>query len=371
MRPPPRALRRVLIGPLWLPLGAGLAMVLAVVAVVAGLALPLSRKRRALRVALCGAVYLAIDIWLLAACTALWLRHPWPARRDSARWSQAHERLLMRALSTLLAAARRLLGFTVAVQEPPGPDLAVGRPLLVLARHGGPGDSFALVQLLLSRYHRRPAIVAKETLCWDPGLDVILSRLPSCFIRPGDGAAAARRLTELARGLRASDAILLFPEGGNWTPGRHSRTIDRLRRAGRRQAAAEAESNRNVLPPRAAGVLACLRGRADLGVAVVAHTGLEDLVSAADMWHAVPVHGRPMSIRWWYEQAGTLPETDDERREWLRLQWAIVDSWIDARRASRGEPVPLPADADPNVAEPAVPVVTVEQAEPFTRTAEI
>ncbi len=334
MRAPPTALRRTVIDPIWLPLGTAAALLLLAAAALAGLAAPLTRRRRLLRLALFGALYLLIDVSLVISCAALWLRYPLAKRRDHASWSRSHQKLLNRALSALVGAARPLLGFSVEVQEPPDQELIAGCPLLVLARHGGPGDSFALVHLLMSRYQRRPAIVLREELRWDPGLDVILGRLPCCFIRQGDGARMASRLTELARGLDSDDAILLFPEGGNWTPVRHRRAIARLIRAGRRQAAADAQSNRNVLPPRPSGVLACLAGRPDLGVAVVAHTGLEDLVTPAMVWRALPVTGRPMTVRWWYEPAGTVPDADDDRREWLRLQWALVDSWIDARKAA-------------------------------------
>jgi 1-acyl-sn-glycerol-3-phosphate acyltransferase len=338
MRPPPAWVRRAIIDPIWLMLGSTLALLCVAAAAIAILAAPLSRRRRPARLALFAALYLAIDVSLVGACAALSLRFPRPARRNPARWTKAHLQLLRLALTALVSAARPLLGFSVDVQEPPDRDLIAGRPLLVLARHGGPGDSFALVQLLMSRYQRCPAIVLKEALRWDPGLDVILGRLPSCFVRRGDGARMAVRLTELASSMHGDDAILLFPEGCNWTPRRHSRTIARLRRAGRRQAAADAASNPNVLPPRASGVLACMRARSDLDVAVVAHTGLEDLVSPATVWRALPVTGRPMTVRWWYEPAVTLPDSDDGRREWLRLHWTIVDSWIDARKAARSSP---------------------------------
>ena len=208
----------------------------------------------------------------------------------------------------------------------------------------------------MSRYRRRPAIVLKETLRWDPGLDILLGRLPSCFVRRGDSVRVVSRLAEIAAGMERHDAILLFPEGGNWTPGRHSRAIARLRRAGRRQAAADAASNRNVLPPQPAGMLSCLHGRPDLDVAVVAHTGLEDLVSPAQLWRALPLRDRPMVVRWWHEPAAGIPETEDGRREWLRLQWAIVDAWIDARKAAR--------DADPALRPAPVP-------EPLTGPAEL
>ncbi len=353
MRPPRRVIRRTILDPLWVPLGLTLSAAFLAVAAVAAVVSPLTRRRRVLRLALFGSLYFLLNVWLLLSCTALWVLHPRAARRDRDRWLRRHERALGRVLSVLVAAGRPLFGFTLEVQEPPDHDLIAGRPLLVLARHGGPGDSFALVHLLLSRYQRCPAIVLKETLRWDPGLDVILSRLPSCFLEAGDGPRMASRMTELARTMRPQDAILLFPEGGNWTPGRHRNAIARLRRAGRRQAAADAESNRNVLPPRPAGVLACLAGQPDLGVAVVAHTGLETLTSPAQVWQAIPVAGRPMTVRWWYVPAAALPDTDDERREWLRLQWAIVDAWIDARKASRGEPSHEQAAPEPvPVAQP-------------------
>ena len=347
MKPPPVLIRRTVIGPVWLPLGTVLALLFLAAAAVAALAAPFTRRRRLLRLALMGALYLALDVYLVIGCAALWLRSPLPSRRDAGRWSHAHQKLLTQVLSALVAAARPLLGFSVTVQEPPDRALIAGRPLLVLARHGGPGDSFALVHLLMTRYQRRPAIVLKETLRFDPGLDLVLGRLPSCFIRQGDGVRMAAKLTQLAATMDDNDAILLFPEGGNWTPLRHRHAIMRLRRAGRRQAAADAESNPNVLPPRPSGVLACLAGRPDLGVAIFAHTGLEDLVTPATMWAALPVTGRPMTVRWWYEPAGMVPRDADEQREWLRLQWAVVDSWIDVRKAERGQP------AEVTAAEPA------------------
>jgi len=322
------------IDPLWPAIAAVIALMFLLVAVVSALAAPLTRRRRPLRFALLGALYLMLDAFLVLCCAALWLRYPLPRRRDPVSWSRRHEALLRTSLAVLLAAARLLLGFRVEIQEPPDQERIAGQPLLVLARHGGPGDSFALVEMLMSRYGRRPAIVLTERLLWDPGLDVVLGRLPSCFVRSGRRDAIIARLTELAAGMDGNDAILMFPEGGNWTPRRHQRAIARLTGARRWRAAADAASNPNVLPPHPAGVLACLAGRGDLNVAVVAHTGLEDLVSAAAIWRAVPV-SEPMLVRWWYEPARALPRGAARRRDWLRLQWAIVDSWIDARKAAR------------------------------------
>jgi 1-acyl-sn-glycerol-3-phosphate acyltransferase len=351
--------RRAVLDPIWIPLAVGFAFLLLAVAAAGTLVAPLSRRRRLPRLSVFAALYLLVNASLVVYCAACWLRYPVARRRDQAHWSGLHVSLLGRVLALLVAAARPLLGFRVVLQEPPDHDLTTGRPLLLLARHGGPGDSFALVQLLLCRYRRRPAIVLKETLRWDPGLDIILGRLPSCFIRRGEGKAP-ERLAELARTMCADDAILLFPEGGNWTPGRHSRAIARLLHAGRRQAAADAAANRNVLPPQPTGMLACMAGRPDLSVAVVAHTGLEDLVTPALVWRALPVTASPMVVRWWFQPARSLPVSDDGRREWLRLQWALVDSWIDARKAARSG-LALPVEAATVVPETPLASTTADE----------
>ena len=338
MKLPPVIVRRMLIDPIWIPLALLLCLGFGVLAIVGVLISPLSRRRPLFRLAAFAVIYLLLDACLVVCCAGLWLRYPLAGRRDQAQWSATHHALLRRALRLLVSASRPLFGFELRLQEPPDAERIRGRPLLVLARHGGPGDSFALVDLLMSRYGKRPAIVLKETLRWDPGLDLLLGRLKTCFIRRGDRARSEARLSNLAKTLRADEVILLFPEGGNWTPSRHLGSIARLRRAGRHQDAAEAVGNPNVLPPSPAGILACLRGQADLDILVVAHTGLEDLVSPALIWRALPVSGHPMIVRWWREPGSHLPRGDDGRREWLRLQWAIVDAWIDSRKASAGSP---------------------------------
>jgi 1-acyl-sn-glycerol-3-phosphate acyltransferase len=335
MKPPHTLIRRLVVDPLWVPVAAGLAGLFLVVACVSVIVAPLAPRRRVARLALFGALYVLVDAFLLVCSACLWLAHPVPARRGE-RWVDAHAVLLRRALTLLVAAARPLFGFRVNVEELPAAESLAGRPALVLARHGGPGDSFAIVELLLSRLHRRPVIVLKDVLQWDPGLDVVLNRMAACFLPSrGAGRDLPGRIAATARGLGQHDAMLLFPEGGNWTPSRHRNALARLWARGRRAAAAKAAANRHVLPPQPAGVLACLGARPDLEVVVVAHTGLEDLVSAADVWRALPVTGHPMVMRWWQLPAADLPLDPETRADWLDVQWAVVDSWIDARKAAR------------------------------------
>lgn len=345
MRPPPAPVRRAVLDPLWPPLAAALTALLLLAAAVGALAWPVTTRRRVPRIALLAALYLAVDAGLVLACAGLWLRHPVASRRDERRWQAAHLGLLAATLRALRSAAATLLGFSITVEEPPDAAALAGAPLLVLARHAGPGDSFALVDLLLSRYGRRPRIVLKDTLQWDPGLDVLLGRLSACFLPGRAGAHGTDErpelMAELARSLRGDDAMLLFPEGGNWTPRRWRQAMRRLRRRGG-PAATDAARNPNVLPPRPAGVLACLAARPDASLVVVAHTGLDDLVSPLLVWRALPLHDRAMTVRWWHVPAGAVPAAPERQPQWLRVQWALVDSWIDARRAQSGLP-PLSA----------------------------
>jgi 1-acyl-sn-glycerol-3-phosphate acyltransferase len=361
---PPVPVRRAVLDPLWPLLAAVLAALFLLVAAVGALAWPIDRRVRAPRLALLAALYLFLNVSLLLGCGALWLRHPAAARRDE-RWERAHAGLLRWVLATLRSAATPLLGFEMQLEEPPAAAELTDRPILVLARHAGPGDSFTLVELLLSRYRRTPRIVLKESLQWDPGLDVVLNRLSAAFLPAhAAGEDLPGRLAALARGLHGDDAMLIFPEGRNWTPRRYLQALSRLRRQGLRrqgprrhvlrQAAADAAANPNVLPPRPAGVLACLAARPDLDVVVVAHTGLEDLVTPALVWQALPLWDRPMTVRWWYEAAQTIPAGPDDRYQWLRVQWSIVDSWIGARKAQHGEPAEqsVGPDVDPLLGAP-------------------
>ncbi|MGI8666449.1 MAG: hypothetical protein ACR2N4_10520, partial [Jatrophihabitans sp.] len=101
--------------------------------------------------------------------------------------------------------------------------------------------------------------------------------------------------------------------------------------AGRRQAARHARANRHVLPPRPGGTLARLAARPDADVLVVAHTGLDPLVSPALMWRALPVTGRPMTIGWWLIPAAEVPRAEAGRLDWLTDQWRRMDDWVAER----------------------------------------
>jgi 1-acyl-sn-glycerol-3-phosphate acyltransferase len=322
--------RRVLL-PAFVALLAAVLAVCTVVLVVALVLAPFTSRRRVLRLAALADSYLVMELLVLVTGTALWFWRT-ATRRSAGWWEAANFSILGRALAGVLAAAHRTVGFELMVdQKSTLPSPAEPAPLLVLCRHGGLGDSFAVANFLLNRQQRRVRIVLKGTLQWDPALDLLLNRLSACFIpsRSHDGNREADAIGDLARRLRPGDALLLFPEGRNWTPGRQRRAIRHLRSRGKVEAAKVAEHLSHVLPIRPAGVLSCLEARADLAVAVVAHTGLDKLVTIGAVWQALPLRV-PMRLRAWSYPSEMVPRDHDATMAWLTMEWAVVDEWIDA-----------------------------------------
>ena len=336
MRPPPRAVRRALVNPLLIAVALVLVAAFAVVAVVGALIAPWDQ--RLLRVSGFAIGYLLVDVWLVLAATALWLRRIATGDRDEQRWERSHARLLLRALRALVAAARHTVGFSVELQAAV-PHLRDDAPVIVLARHGGPGDSFALAWLILERLGRVPRVVLKDALLWDPGLDVLLTRLSGCFLPSGsetdDGEV---HIAAAAAALGTGDALLLFPEGGNWTPSRQRKAVRRLWRSGRRRAARQAVATPELLPPRPAGTTAALAARPDADVLVIAHAGLDRLTSVGRVWRAVPFDDRRMRVFWWRVPAADVPRATAEVPDWLNHQWAEVARWVGAVAGGGGGP---------------------------------
>jgi 1-acyl-sn-glycerol-3-phosphate acyltransferase len=326
---PPRWLRRVL-WPLFLAVEAALLGLCVIVMVLALLVAPLTPRRRVLRLAAFAGSYLVMELVVLVLGAAVWI---WRAltRRSMEWWDRTNSPLLRKALASIVAAARRTVGFELVIdQKSMMPSPKDASPLLVLCRHGGPGDSFAVVHLLLGTYQRRVRIVMKEALQWDPAIDLMLNRLSACFLATRSDGEGADQISNLTKRLRPGDALLLFPEGANWTPARRERTIQRLRWRRGVRAAWLAEQLSHVLPLRPAGVLSCLAVRTDLTVTVMAHTGLDKLVTVGSVWNALPIRV-PMLLRSWTFPPSMIPRDPDAQLRWLSLEWAIVDEWIDAQ----------------------------------------
>ncbi len=349
---PPRWFRRLVLAPVMLVVA-----VLAVLtfpatlllAAVISLVTPHSRKRP-MRVLTMLVGYLAAEGIGLIALFGLWvisgfgyaIRRPVNERR--------HYVLVRVFLQTLFRLATWVLHVRVEVEGPP-PAEYQDRPLIVFCRHAGPGDSFLLIHALLDWYDREPRIVLKDTLQWDPAIDVMLNRLPNRFIHSGSPGLPTREaagepkveqvIGELSRRLDGNDALVLFPEGGNFTARRRARAIQRLRAKGLLAEVEKAEKMRNVLPPRPGGVLAVLENADEADVVWVAHTGTDHLLSVADIWAALPMD-TVIRMRWWHVTSGGVPTDPQAQIDWLYEWWRRIDEWISAHRTAAAAPTSSP-----------------------------
>jgi len=374
---PPAPIRRLLLVPLVVVIGLALAALAPPVALLSAAYNLIRRDRpgrvrrsRLLRVIILGLVWSAGEAAALAVFLGLWLASGFGGRLETEPYQARHYAVLTWFLDLVYRTAARVGALTVTVTGPPQPGEpqpgepqpgepepgepgpAGDRPLIVLSRHAGPGDSLLLLHYLLSECRRRPRVVMKATLQLDPTADIVANRLPNAFLRrpargPGARTVSARQRTEqirrLAAGLPGQGALVIFPEGGNWTPQRWQRGIERLRQGGRADLAERAAAMPNLLPPHGSGALAAIAACPRADVIFVAHAGLDQLVSVRDVWRSLHAD-MTVVARWWRVPAASVPAaTDpDAQLSWLYDWWERIDGWITAERPRTAGPAGPP-----------------------------
>ncbi len=341
---PPRWVRRLVFAPLAVAIAAAMVVLfppLALLAVLLGWAgQSRPHRMRVLRLLTFALIWLAAETAALFMSLGLWIASGFGGRLRTEPYPARHYALMEWYLGRLYRAAVRTLGLQVKVAEP---DLTVeeltarlARPVIVLSRHAGPGDSLLLVHHLLSIYRRRPRIVMKAALQLDPSVDVMANRVPNVFIshRQAGEHMFAEQIRRLAHGMDRTAALVIFPEGGNWTPGRWRRGIRRLDRRGRPDLAQRARAMPHVLPPRAGGALSAIAACPEADVIFVAHAGLDQLVSMSDIWRSLPIR-QVVQAQWWRVPTAEVPRDRgrEEQVRWLYDWWALIDGWVGSQQA--------------------------------------
>ena len=278
-------------------------------------------------------MHLVLESLLLVELFGLWIASGFGVFIRRPFFERIHYDLVQAYLVVFFREARRVVRLKI-VTEGAAPDAYPGEPLLVCCRHAGPADSFTLMYALMHWYGREPRVVLKDTLAWDPAIDVLLHRIPARFISPNpkEGAGVEDQIAELATGLDENDAFVIFPEGGNFTAGRRERGIERLHKLGMHRMADRAEAMTNVLAPRPGGVLAALQAAPDADVVMVAHTGMDHLLTVGDIWRELPMDKR-LLMQWWQVPRAEIPAGRDDQIEWLFAWWERIDLWINEHRA--------------------------------------
>ncbi len=294
-------------------------------------------RLRPLRILSLVLMHLVLESVMLVELFGLWIASGFGYFIRRPFFERIHYDIVQAYLILFFREARRVVRLKIVTEGTP-PDAHPGEPLLVCCRHAGPGDSFTLMYALMHWYGREPRVVLKDTLAWDPAIDVLLNRLPSRFIstHPKKGNDLEAQIGQLARNLDENDAFVIFPEGGNFTPERRQRGIDKLRRLGLEGMARRAERMENVLAPRPGGLLAALDAAPEADVVLVAHTGLDHLLTVRDIWRELPMD-KQIIMRWWRVPREEIPDGREERIEWLFSWWERIDAWVAEHR-----PVDLP-----------------------------
>lgn len=335
-----RVVQRVVVAPALIGLTVLLLTTIPVWVMVAALLSPaVAGRLRPLRLLWVLMLHLVLESLMLVELLGLWIASGFGLLIRRPFFERIHYDLAQTYLVIFFREARRVLRLKIVTQGP-APDAFPGHPLLVCSRHAGVGDSFTLMYALLHWYGREPRVVLKDTLAWDPAIGILLSRVPSRFVSPGANRPGDRpvedQVGDLARGLDHNDAFVIFPEGGNFTPERRRRAIEKLRRLGLEGMAQRAERMQNVLAPRPGGFLAALDAAPDADVVMVAHTGLDHMLTVTDIWRELPMD-KQIIMRWWRVSRDEIPDGREERIDWLFSWWEDIDRWVDEHR-----PVDLP-----------------------------
>jgi len=273
--------------------------------------------------------YVGFDCMAIGSCAVIWARRL-RSRDTVAATNQAYA-VMTRLLDRLYRAAEVLLDLHTAVD---GDAAAVAevtasaRPVIVLSRHSGPGDSFLVAHRLLCM-GRRLRIVLRAAMRFEPVIGLLATLLPLCFVRRGHSRSDAtlERITALAAGMDSSAALLLFPEGGNVSEERMRRGITALLRAGMRRRARQAARLQHLAAPFPGGALAALHGAPHADVIFLAHSGLTPMDGV--LWQRIPLH-ITLRMHLFLVAGDTIPESAGARSQWLFDWWQQLDAWIGA-----------------------------------------
>jgi 1-acyl-sn-glycerol-3-phosphate acyltransferase len=326
----PFLVRRLVIAPLVLAVEASLVVASPVLALIAALLAPVAAGSRVVRTAAIMVDYSFRHLVCTAACGGLWIAGGFGRRMDSPRMRRAHYALVRWFVGGVHRTMTRLMRADVQVTDSAEATRALSSrcgPVIVLSRHAGEGDSLLVLHELLVRHRRRPRVVLHEALRLEPLIDILGNRLPNRFVDPR-GGDTEREIAALAADLGAQDALLIFPEGGNFTPSRRRRAIDRLRRAGHAEEAGWASAMRHVSAPRPGGTLAAIAAAPRADVVFIGHAGAP--AGVGQLWRGMAT-GQRVQMRLWLVRAAEIPAGHEERIDWLFGWWRTIDAWVDER----------------------------------------
>jgi len=325
---PPKVVRRLVLAPLAVAAELVLLTLSPLLALLAVLASPFFGGWRPLRMVVIALVLAARHLGAVLACLGLWLA----AGFGRSAGSPAMRRRHLAVMRWFVAGAYRVVVGLARVEvrfaesdEAHAALATPGRPVLLFARHAGEGDTLLVLYELLCRHERVPCVVMAEKLRLDPLIDVLGERLPNRFVDPR-GGDTEEEIAALARELDGTRALVIFPEGRNFSAEARRRGIERLERAGHDEEAAWARDMHHLSAPRPGGALAAVDASPQADVVIMGHAGFP--TGPREVWRLLPAP-QVIEVRLWHEPAGAIPRDRDERIDWLFAWWRTMDGWVD------------------------------------------
>ncbi len=305
-------LRRAVTLPLATVLMVFILMIGPLLLAVCGVAALATRSSRPVRTVALVMAYAAIELRTLARLVR--------GERDC-------DQLMRDFLAMAYAAVRRILNVEVVIDADSvrSADIPPDQPVIVLSRHCGPGDSVLVSWLLAVEYELQLRIVLKAVLQCEPALDIAGEMGCLCFLKRGDRARG--QIRDLAESLVGGQALLVFPEGANFSWPRWHDAITQLRSTRGVRAAARALRRSHTLPPRTGGAAAAVAGAPSANVLVLTHNGF--CADGRDRpWWQLPID-RQLLVRTALVPVDRIPSSD-RLGPWLERTWTQVDAWVAA-----------------------------------------
>ena len=136
-----------------------------------------------------------------------------------------------------------------------------------------------------------------------PGISNRTPQVVFACVRNGGRSVISRVLTEHY----AAGAVTALSAGTQPGDQIHSEVADVLQKLGLDRMAERAQAMTHVLAPRPGGFIAALDAAPEADVVLVAHTGLDHVLTVGDIWRELPMDKR-ITMRWWKIARAEIPD---------------------------------------------------------------
>jgi hypothetical protein len=333
---PPKIVRRLILAPLVVVLELVLLVLSPLFLIVALIASPFTGGLRPLRLLAIAEACIAYHLGTTLAVFGLWVASGfgWKLRSDA--MVRAHYAVMRWFVAGIYKVATRMARVSVVFEESEETHALLndkGKPVLLLSRHAGEGETLFVLHELLTRHDRGPRVVLHERFRLDSTIDALGERLPNRFVDPRGGDTEVE-IAAMAGELEDTGALVIFPEGVNFSERTRQRGIERLEEHGWHKQAAVAKEMSNVSAPRPGGTLAAIEAAPHCHVVIMGHDGFP--TGLREVWDLLP-EPQTIEVRLWHQAASEVPAGREERIDWLFEWWRTLDAWVDERQRARGQ----------------------------------